>query len=754
MSGERTAFGALLRELRLSASQTIEGLAEASGVSVRGIGDLERGRRAAPQRRTVAALADGLGLDEALRERLLSAARAGRTAGYSPVGVRAFPRGIGDFVGREEELGRLALLAGGGGDRPSGAAGPPVVAVSGAPGTGKTTLALHAARDLADRFPDGQLVLDLRGTDDDPPGPAELVLGVLRAFQVADRDLVKAGPQGHVALYRRLSAERRCLLVLDNARDEGQVRPLLPAAGGGMVVVTSRRMLTGLESVHRLPLGELSPREAAAFLAGLVGAERAQADPAALAEVAERCGHLPLALRVAGNWLATRTGWTVRRLADRLAADERRLDALVAGDVRVDAAFDLSYRQLTPSAARLFRRLALVPGPDVGAAGAAALTGRQVFDAEDTLEELVEAGLLGTDGDRYRLHDLLRLYARSRLEAEESAREAREALYRWLLDTAVVAGRWFEPDHGAPPPSWRGTVDLSGAEPARRWLQAEGANWLAALRAAVSAGEHATVVEVAEALHWFSDQWIFWGHWPEVFGGAARSARALADPVLVATHVNYHAWALLLCEGRPGDSLAASAEALAAARGAGHTGQEAWAHLYRGWAHRQLEDLTPAAEHLYRAATLFETVGDRHGSLQARLGHGLILRDQGLTEEAVEAYTRVLDFLERSGDRLEPYIAETARISVHAGLGGAHAAAARWDRAVDHLSTAAAICRQNGNVALESRQLILLGEALLSAGRPDEAREAFTRCVGLGPDADPKPVARSRSHLDRLAGLA
>ncbi|MER5978374.1 helix-turn-helix domain-containing protein [Streptomyces sp. NPDC001857] len=756
MSGERTAFGALLRELRLSASQTIEGLAEASGVSVRGIGDLERGRRAAPQRRTVAALADGLGLDEALRERLLSAARAGRTAGYSPVGVRAFPRGIDDFVGREEELGRLALLAGGGRDRPSGTAGPPVVAVSGAPGTGKTTLALHAARDLADRFPDGQLVVDLRGTDDDPPGPAELVLGVLKAFQVADRDLVKAGPQGHVALYRRLLAERSCLLVLDDARDEGQVRPLLPAAGGGMVVVTSRRMLTGLESVHRLPLGELSPREAAAFLAALVGAERAQADPAALAEVAERCGHLPLALRVAGNWLATRTGWTVRRLADRLAADERRLDALAAGDVRVDAAFDLSYRQLTPSAARLFRRLALVPGPDVGAAGAAALTGRQVFDAEDTLEELVEAGLLGTDGDRYRLHDLLRLYARSRLEAEESATEAgeaRAALYRWLLDTAVVAGRWFEPDHGAPPPSWRGTVDLSGAEPARRWLQAEGANWLAALRAAASAGEHATVVEVAEALHWFSDQWIFWGHWPEVFGGAARSARALADPVLVATHVNYHAWALLLCEGRPGDSLAASAEALAAARGAGHTGQEAWAHLYRGWAHRQLEDLAPAAEHLYRAATLFEAVGDRHGSLQAQLGHGLILRDQGLTEEAVEAYTRVLGFLERSGDRLEPYIADTARIEVHAGLGGAHAAAARWDRAVDHLSTAAAICRQNGNVALESRQLLLLGEALLSAGRPEEAHDAFTRCVGLGPDADPKPVAKSRSHLDRLAGL-
>ncbi|MFF3846636.1 ATP-binding protein [Streptomyces sp. NPDC002328] len=751
-SGERAAFGALLRELRLAASQTIEGLAEASGVSVRGIGDLERGRRAAPQRRTVAALADGLGLDEALRERLLSAARAGRTAGYSPVGVRAFPRGIDDFVGRERELGRLSVLAGGeGNDRP------PVVAVSGPPGTGKTTLALHAARDLADRFPDGQLILDLRGTDDDPPGPAELVLGVLKALQVADRDLVKAGPQGHVALYRQLLAERRCLLVLDDARDEGQVRPLLPAAGAGMVVVTSRRMLTGLESVHRLPLGELSPREAAAFLTVLVGAERAEADPAALAEVAERCGHLPLALRVAGNWLATRTGWTVRRLADRLAADDRRLDALAAGDVRVDAAFDLSYRQLTPSAARLFRRLALVPGPDVGAVGAAALTGQQVFDAEDTLEELVETGLLGTDGDRYRLHDLLRLYARARLEAEESAvdaGEARAALYRWLLETAVVAGRWFEPDHGAPPAGWRSAVDLSSADLARRWLQAEGANWLAALRACATAGEHATVVEVAEALHWFSDQWIFWGHWPEVFGDAARSARALADPVLVATQVNYHAWALLVCEGRQRDSLTASAEALAVARSAAHTRQEAWAHLYRGWAFRQLEDLTPAADHLHRAALLFEADGDQHGSIQAQLGHAMILRDQDLNEEAIAAYERVLGFLERAGERLEPHIADVARISLLAGMGGSHAALGQWTQAVEYLSTAVAICRENGNVALESRQLANLGKALLSAGRPDEAREAFARCISLGPDADPKPVAESRTRLARLASPA
>lgn len=747
VSGERAAFGALLRELRLSASQTIEGLAEASGVSVRGIGDLERGRRAAPQRRTVAALADGLGLDEALRERLLTAARAGRAGGYSPVGVRAFPRGVDDFVGRGRELARLTALA-----EHGSAAQPVVVAVSGAPGAGKTTLALHAARDLAGRFPDGQLVLDLRGTRDDPPGPAELLLGVLKALQVSDRDLAQAGPQGHPALYRQLLAERRCLLVLDDARDEGQVRPLLPAAGASMVVVTSRRMLAGLDSVHRLPLGELHPAEAAEFLARLVGDERAAADPGALADVAARCGHLPLALRVAGNWLATRTGWSVRRLADRLAVEERRLDALTAGDVRVAAAFDLSYRQLTPSAARLFRRLALVPGPDTGAAGAAQLTGRPLFDAEDALEELVEAGLLGVSGERYRLHDLLRLYARGRLDTEDArdAAAARAALYRWLLETTVVAGRWFEPDHGAPSPDWRGTVDLSSADRARAWLQAEGANWLAALRAAFAAGEHATVVEVAEALHWFSDQWIFWGHWPEVFGSAARSARALGDPVLEATHLNYHAWALLTCEGRPHDSLDRSAEALAAAERAADARQQAWAYIYRGAALRRLGDHVTAAGHMHRAAALFEAVGDLPGSLQALHGHGMLLRDFGRPEEALASYHDTLGFLDRAGDRIPPNIADFSRGQLHTAMGACHAAAQRWTEAVGHLRTAVRISRGSGNAAMESRQLVSLGRALLSAGRADEAREAFARCLSLGLDAEPQSVADARGALARL----
>ncbi|MFE6187782.1 ATP-binding protein [Streptomyces sp. NPDC056465] len=747
MTGGQVAFGAVLRELRLARSLTIEGLSETSGISVRGIGDLERDRRAAPQRRTIAALADGLALEEPERERLLAAARSGRSSSYRPVGVRSFPRGVDDFTGRSRELALLGEWAGESRERPV------VVAVSGSPGAGKTTLALHVARRVADGFPDGQLLVDLRGTHTSPPEPPELVVTVLKALGTPDRELAKAGPGGLAALYRHVLADRKLLLVLDDARDEAQVRPLLPGAGGVLTVVTSRRMLTGLEGVHRLWLGQLGPQDATALLAAIVGPGRAAAEPDALADVADRCGHLPLALRVAGNWLATRTGWTVRRLAERLAQEERRLDALSAGDIRVAAAFDLSYRQLTPEAARVFRLLTLVPGPDASVACAAVLTGDDVFDAEDTLEELVEAGLLGTEGTRYRLHDLLHLYARARLAEDEPAdavERSRGDLHRWLLETAVTAGRWYEPDHGAPPAAWRGIVDLSSAERAREWLQAEGANWLAALRAVSAAGRHTTVVEVAEALHWFSDQWIFWGHWAEVFGLAVRAARALGDPSVEATQLNYLAWAVLLCEARPRDSLVHSAAARAAAGTAGDLVQQAWSHQYSGWAHRLLGEAGEALAHVDEAADLFARAGYIHGLLQTTFHQALLFSGAGRFEEAFEAFRRTLRALEDNADRIEPHVAAMTRLGAYGGMGTALSSLERWDEAVAHRERALGICAEMGNTALESRELTQLSDALLAAGRVEEARACLKRCVRLGPDADPQRVTMARERLALL----
>ncbi|MFD0395860.1 tetratricopeptide repeat protein [Streptomyces nogalater] len=309
--------------------------------------------------------------------------------------------------------------------------------------------------------------------------------------------------------------------------------------------------------------------------------------------------------------------------------------------------------------------------------------------------------------------------------------------------------RWYEPDHGAPPPTWQGTVDLSSADKAREWLQAEAPNWLAALHAAAADGDHATVVEVAESLHWFSDQWIFWGHWPEVFATAVRSAEALGDPLVEATQLNYYAWAVLLCEGRPRDSLEYSARALAAARRAGDLLQQAWAHQYAAWAHHLLGDTGPAFDDSSRAIALFDAAGDLTGMLQALLGRAWEQEAES-GEAAIETYQQILARLDKVGVRLEPHIAAVTRANALAGLGRTYARMGRWDEGVRHLRTSVELCRTDGNIALESRYLRSLGDVLLDAGRVAEAREAFTRCIAVGPGADPEHVARARSRLARL----
>ncbi|MEU3519930.1 helix-turn-helix domain-containing protein [Streptomyces sp. NPDC006654] len=736
-------FGELLRRMRQDASLTIEELAESSGLSVRGIGDLERGRRAVPQRSTVAALALGLGLDDAGRARLLAAARAARPAG-GPSGDGRLPRGVEDFVGRRAELDRIHSLA-----ASVGSGYCPVVAVSGPPGIGKSSLALQATRELGGTFHAGRTVVDLRGMDEEPPGPEKLLLRCLKAFGVPDRDLARSGPEDHPEMYREALAEQPRLLVLDNAVNEAQVRPLLPGVGQSMVIITSRRMLTGLDNVHRMPLGELTQAEAEAMLAGIVGPERAGAEAAAMARIAELCGSLPLALRVAGNWLATRTGWSAERYAERLSAQGRRLDSLVAGDVRVAAAFDLSYRPLSPRAARLFRLLALVYGPDTSAAGAGILTGLDLFDAEDALEELVETGLLGTVHDRYRLHDLLRLFAEGRLQGEETAADADTAstsLRHWLLETAVLAGRWYEPGHGAPatPPV---LADLSDRDKARQWLKAEGDNWLGALRAAAVAGEHALVLETAEAMHWFSDGWAFWGHWTEVFRTAVASARAEGDRLAEATQLNYLAWAVTISDGRPDEGVKCAAQALEAAQEAGDLVQQGWSHTYSALALARLGEHSAAAEHNGLAADLFSRTGERQGAVAAMIGRGLALYAAHRHQEAVDSYQETLAVVEEAAETFEASFLLNFRANVRGLLSDVLIALERWDDAVEQLNLSAEDSRLNESTGLESRAFARLGRAHLGAGRVDEATAAYLAVTALGAAAEPDSLTEARTHL-------
>ncbi|MEV4276439.1 helix-turn-helix domain-containing protein [Actinoplanes xinjiangensis] len=409
-------FGRRLREQRHTAGLTMEQLAERSGVSARAISDMERERSVAPQRRTVQALAEALALPAAEQPAFLAAARAGRarTTATVPAGCCALPRPIPDFTGRGRELAQLTRVANAAQPAPAVA---PVVTVSGTAGTGKTTLAVQAAHLLGAAFTGGSLFVDLRGMDARPPGAAETLARLLSALGVRDDEIPDDGTD-RAGMYRELLHHRRVLAVFDNVADESQVRPLLPGPGPSLTVITSRRLLAGLEGVHRLNLTQLPLEDATALLRRIIG----DREPDATGEVAELCGRLPLALRIAGNRLMSRPQWTVRHLADRLSDERRRLDQLIAGDLRIAAAFSLSYTQLSPRARRLFRRLSLAPVADFDARLAGALDPVDPDAIEDALDELVESSLLQAHVDgRYRFHNLIRLFARERLAEEEPA---------------------------------------------------------------------------------------------------------------------------------------------------------------------------------------------------------------------------------------------------------------------------------------------------------------------------------------------
>jgi tetratricopeptide (TPR) repeat protein/transcriptional regulator with XRE-family HTH domain len=735
------SVGALLRAYRHAAKLTMEELAEASGVSARAISDMERGYSRRPQRRTLKAIIDALGLDPDDERALLNAAAAAREipASRAP-GYCELPRDITDFTGRAAEVARLRALAGQG-----SAARPAVIAVVAAPaGLGKTALATHAARLLAGDCPDGQFFVDLQGMDPEPLDPAEALARLLKALGIAEHRIL-AGEAERSELYRGTLRGRRCLIVLDNAANEPQVRPLLPAGSASMVVITSRRPLAGLEDVHRLPLAPLSKTESAELVAAIIGTSRAAAESAAVERVSELCGMLPLALRIAGNRLLSRPGWTVQHLAARLGDEERRLAALAAGDLHVEAAFALSYRQLTVPARTLFRRMSLVPGPDSGVPLAAVLAQSGVADAEDLLEELVELGLLQSAyQDRYRFHDLVRLFAAGRLRDEESPADrdaARRRMLGWLLEVAVVAGRWFEPDYGPPPANWSSLIALPTAESAMAWLRAESENWFAALQSAAAAGDHTRVIDVAEAMHWFSDKWSYWGHWHEVYGLSSAAAHALGDRGLEAAHLNYLAWAYAICMGRYQDAIETAAKALTIAAETGDTRQQAWAHNYIAGYCVRLGDYARAEQNAREALALMEAAGDREGYPLALMGLGDSLRGLGRLEEALDCHLRCVTLLRGPDHGAHPRLGEGFLGLSLFMLGRTYAAMGSWRQAAERFDEAAKLLRRHGLRRFEGEVLLESGRALRELGGEAEARARLQEALRIFEDMGEQDTA-------------
>lgn len=621
---------------------------------------------------------------------------------------RQLPADIGDFTGRDKQVDELYdLLAG-------DAEGRPVVvsAIAGRGGIGKTTLAVHTAHRLATEFPDGQLYVNLRGME-----PAALEPGVALARFLHSLGLRGAGIpdtlEQRAALYRSMLAGRQLLVVLDNARDEQQVRPLLPGASGGAVLITSRAPLAALEGASGIELGALAPERALELLARIAGAERVAREPEAAEAIVGLCGHLPLAVRIAGARLAAHPRWPLTRLADRLADERHRLDELAIGDLHVRSSLALSYGGLSALAQRALRLLAFSGLADFAPWVLAPLLDVDFHTSESLIEVLVQAQLLDVVGEdaagqpRYRPHDLVRVFGRERCRSEDSEQERRAALRRLVAGwTAVADACARRMPSGAPRfrrgqsphlPVPDGVLAELLAEPAA-WFETEMPNLAAA-------------VGIAESLDLAEPAW-------ELFAAMVTCGmRAGSRPEILHSYES----AALVC------------------RRAGNRRGEAIVESGIGFLSFQRGDFTAAVRHLRRSRTISRSNDRKHDEAIAQCGLAITFTAQGRLTEAVASVRGVLPIFESYDDTHATSFAAEILGAAQAGLG-------RYADARQSLDTALRGYRYSGDRRGEANTCARMSRAFSGMDDRGTAVEWFDRARALFLEMDTGRVDVEANH--------
>jgi tetratricopeptide (TPR) repeat protein/transcriptional regulator with XRE-family HTH domain len=736
-------FSEIVRAHRQRLGVTQEELAGLAGVSVRSIREIEAGRISRPRPGTVRLLAEAFTLDAAERDAFYAAATpepAAPALAAEPA-PRQLPAAVPGFAGRELCLRQLDALAFDADTDDQPELG--IMVIDGMAGVGKTALAVHWAHRVADRFPDGQLYVNLRGFD--PTGTlvsaTEAIRGFLDAFQIPAQR-IPVGVDAQAALYRSLLAGRRMLIVLDNARDAEHVRPLLPGTPGCLVVVTSRNQLTGLvaaEGAQPVALDVLDTAGARELLTRRLGARRIAAEPAAVQEIIDRCARLPLTLALAAARAAARPQVPLAALAEQLRATGGGLAAFAVDDPATDvrAVFSWSYRTLTPEAARLFRVLGLHPGPDIGAPAAASLAGIPVDRVGALLAELTRAHVLAehTPG-RYTFHDLLRAYATDRASAEDSADDREEAFQRVLdhyLHSAYAAANAFDPHRDPitlPPPQPGVTPErFADAGAAFAWFTAELPTLTDAVHRSAAVGFDAHIWQLVWSMADFLHRRGHWYEWVTVQSAALDAARRVGDVRgqayghrgLGLAYLELHRFEEALGEhlqavelyrrlddyagtaraylnvarvsdhlGRTEAALRNAEQALALYRLAGVKAGEARALNSVGWYHGQLGNYEQALTCCLQALDLLEGLGDRYAQAYTLDSIGFAHHHLGNFTEAIEAYRRGLDLNQDLHDRR--YEADTLN-----DLGDTYHAAGRPDAARDAWKRSAEIFDELGN---------------------------------------------------------
>jgi DNA-binding SARP family transcriptional activator len=668
-------------------------------------------------------------------------------------GPMQLPSDIRDFTGRELHVAHLCTLLSP--DENPGAV--PVALVAGAGGLGKTTLAIHAAHQMRSEYPDGQLYVDLLGASSRPLSPAEVLARFLRdlGFQGAQ---IPAGEEERAALDRTRLNGRRMLVVLDNARDAAQVRPLLPGSGTSAVIVTSRSRLPDLVGGGLVHLDVLDDHEGLTLFSRIVGAERTAAEPDATAELLLACAGLPLAIRISAARLASRSTWTIRSLADRLCDEHRRLDELKVGDLAVRASFEVSFASLPPSVtpggmapARVFRMLGLWHGPSIGLRAAAALLGEDEDRVADALEYLVDAHLLeSTAPDCYSFHDLLRVYAAERAFADEAREVTYEAVHRivaWYLHAASTANAVVAPQRDTvpleplPPACTSLTFrDISGA---LDWCTQERANIVAATRQAADEGLHDIAWKLPVAVLGCFNALSYRAEWLASHLVALASARRTGDRQAEAWVLNN--LGMVCIQQRMDDAIGYFDRALALGRDIGDRRAEAQAANNLADAYIELGRPEDALEPLKRTLALQIEVGHRYGQGVTLNNLGEAYLDLGRPEEAIDSIEQARSiFVEIKTLRGEGYVAHN--------LGRAYMDLGRLDEAVRYFRSALHIRQAAGERHGQALTLLFLGHAYRRLGRIDDARRSWTDAQVMFEDlGDEAQLAECRAELTSIS---
>ena len=650
--------------------------------------------------------------------------------------VAQLPADIPDFTGRTEHVQKLHdLLAGPG--RPDSPGAVVVAAVIGAGGLGKTTLAVHAAHQLRGQFPDGQLYANLHGAGAQPVAAGDVLARFLRDLGM-DPERIPVGEEERAAQFRSRVTDRRVLIVLDDAKDAAHVRPLLPGSASCAVLVTTRSRMPDLAGSRFVDLDVLDATEAWDMFAGIIGPERAEAEPEATRDVLTACAGLPLAIRIAGARLAARGGWTVRTIAVRLADERRRLDWLRTGDLAVRACFEVSFSSLPRNGtgvdpAHAFRVLGLWSGPTIGLPAAAALLGQPEDEAADALEVLVDAQLLQAPApDRYRFHDLLRTYAAERALAEEPEAVREDAirqLLTWYLYTVEAVAQMIAPH--------RYRIPLPAADPheeplafgsvpdALRWCEAERPNLVAGTRQAAASGFHQLAWRLAVACLSFFHKRAYWADWVETHQIALASARAIGDRRAEALVMNNLGTAFT----RQGMDEAAECfeQALAIRREIGDLLGEAQSATNMADNYVQLKRFDEALELLNRVLEIRRQAATPYGE-------GVTLNNLGETFLALGRFDEAVDRLTQARQIFHDIEEIRGEGYALANLGGAYLALGHTADAIGVLERALELRQASGERFDEAHTLRDLGRAYQLAGQDDRAADCLRQAAATFTD--------------------